>query len=64
MKCKNFNHEMCFSDFWIEKTQTYPYLTKMALKVFIPFATTCKCETAFSTLSNPNSKTVRTLLTV
>lgn len=46
--------EMCCSDFWIEMTQSYPDVTRMALKVL----TIYKCETAFSyLLSKQNLKT-------
>ena len=39
---KNFYREMCCSDFCKEMIQIYPDLANMALKVFIPFATTYK----------------------
>ena len=42
--------EMSCSDFWIVMAQAYPDVAKMALKVLIPFATTCECGAAFSTL--------------
>ena len=35
---------------------TYPDLSKMALKVLIPFTTTYECEAAFSTLPHIKSK--------
>ena len=47
---KSLHREMYCSDFWIAMAQPYPDLAKMALKVFILFATTYKCESAFSTL--------------
>ena len=42
--------EMSCSDFWIEMAQLYSHISKMALKVLIPFPTTYICESAFSTL--------------
>ena len=36
------------SDFWIEMAQTYPDISKMALKVLIPFPTTYEWESAVS----------------
>jgi len=44
-----FSEKSC-SDFWIEMAQTYPDISKMALKVLIPFPTTYECESAFSSL--------------
>ena len=44
-----FSEKSC-SDFWIEMAQTYPDISKMALKVLIPFPTTYECESAFSAL--------------
>ena len=41
-----FGEKPC-SDFWIEMAQTYPDISKMALKVLIPFPTTYECESAF-----------------
>ena len=42
-----FSEKSC-SDFWIEMAQTY--ISKIALKVLIPFPTTYECESAFSSL--------------
>lgn len=47
---KHIFRELSCSDFWIRKTQSYPYVAKLALKVLISFATTYECETVFSTL--------------
>uniref|UniRef100_A0A0L8I4U3 HAT C-terminal dimerisation domain-containing protein n=1 Tax=Octopus bimaculoides TaxID=37653 RepID=A0A0L8I4U3_OCTBM len=47
---KDAFRNMCFSEFWIEMTQSYPDVAKLALKFIVPFATTYKCETAFTTL--------------
>ena len=44
-----FSEKSC-SYFWIEMAQTYPDISKMALKVLIPFPTTYECESAFSAL--------------
>ena len=44
-----FSEKSC-SDFWIEMAQSYPDISKMALKVLIPFPTTYECESAFSAL--------------
>ena len=44
-----FSEKSC-SDFWIEMAQTYPDISKMALKVLIPFPTTYECESAVSAL--------------
>ena len=44
-----FSEKSC-SDFWIKMAQTYPDISKMALKVLIPFPTTYECESAFSAL--------------
>ena len=44
-----FGEKPC-RDFWIEMAQTYPDISKMALKVLIPFPTTYECESAFSAL--------------
>ena len=44
-----FSEKSC-SDFWIEMALTYPDISKMALKVLIPFPTTYECESAFSSL--------------
>ena len=41
-----FSEKSC-SDFWIEMAQTYPDISKMALKVLISFPTTYECESAF-----------------
>ena len=41
---------MSCSDFLIEMAQSYPDVSKIALKLLIPFATTDECEAAFSTL--------------
>ncbi len=53
---KHAFREMCCSDFWIEMAQSYPDISKMALKVLIPFPTTYECETAFSTLLSIKTK--------
>jgi len=37
-----FSENPC-SYFWIEMTQTYPDISKMALKVLIPFPTIYEC---------------------
>jgi len=44
-----FSEKSC-SDFWIEMALTYPDISKMALKVLIPFPTTYECESALSAL--------------
>ena len=44
-----FSEESC-SDFWIETTQTYPDISKIVLKVLIPFPTIYECKSAFSAL--------------
>ena len=44
------------SDFWIKMSHSYPDVAKMALKVIVPFATSCECETSFSTLLAVKSK--------
>ena len=44
-----FSEKSC-SDFWIKMAQTYPDISKMALKVLIPFPTTYECESAFLAL--------------
>ena len=44
-----YSEKSC-NDFWIEMAQTYADISKMALKVLIPFPTTCECESAFSAL--------------
>ena len=44
-----FSEKSC-CDFWIGMAQTYSDVSKMALKVLIPFATTYECESAFSAL--------------
>ena len=44
-----FSEKSC-SGFWIEMVQTYPDISKMALKLLIPFPTTYECECAFSVL--------------
>ena len=44
-----FSEKSC-SDFWIEMAQTFPDISKMALKVLIPFPTTYECESVFSAL--------------
>ena len=50
-----FSEKSC-SDFGIEMVQTYPDLSKMALKVLIPFPTTYECESAVSALLVMKSK--------
>ena len=42
--------EKSWSDFWIELAQSYADISKMALKVLIPFPRTYECESAFSAL--------------
>jgi len=44
-----FSEKSC-NEFWIEMAQTYPDISKMALKVLIPFSTTYECESAFLSL--------------
>ena len=54
-----FSKKSC-SDFWIEMAQTYPNISKMTLKVLIPFPTTYECESVFSALLaiNPKARNV------
>ena len=40
-------NEKSLSDFWIEMAQTYPEISKMALKVLIPLPRTYEYESAF-----------------
>ena len=42
--------EKSYSDFWIEMAQIYLDISKVALKVLVPFPTTYECESAFSAL--------------
>ena len=42
--------EKSCSDFWIETAPTYPDISKMDLKVLIPFPRTYEWESAFSAL--------------
>jgi len=51
-----FSEKSC-SVFWIEMAQSYPDISKMALKVLIPFLTTYECESAFSVLLAIKPKT-------
>ena len=50
-----FGEKPC-SDFWIKMAQTYPDISKMALKVLIPFPTIYECESAFSAILAIKSK--------
>ena len=50
MAAQNLFSVKCLVATWIVMAQSYPDVTKMALKVLIPFATTNECGAAFSTL--------------
>lgn len=43
-------HEKELSEFWLRRQQEYPLISKAALLILIPFASTYLCETAFSQL--------------
>ena len=40
--------EICCGDFWIQMAMSYPDAAMMALKLLIPFPTTCRCKKVFS----------------
>lgn len=44
------------STFWIKTGAEYPVLSNRALKMLIPFATTYRCESGFSTLVTLKTK--------
>ena len=46
-----FSEKSC-SDFWIKMAQTYPDISKMALKVLIPFPTIYECESCHQAKSS------------
>jgi len=50
--------EKSYSDFWIDMAQIYSNISKMAMKVLIPFPTTYEYESAFSALLaiKPNAR--------
>ena len=45
-----YYNEKSISEFWIRRQQEYSSIEKEALVILIPFPTTCRCETAFSSL--------------
>uniref|UniRef100_A0A0L8FWI9 HAT C-terminal dimerisation domain-containing protein n=1 Tax=Octopus bimaculoides TaxID=37653 RepID=A0A0L8FWI9_OCTBM len=53
---KNAFRNMYCSEFWIEMMQSYPDVTKLALKFIVPFATMYECETGFATLLTIKTK--------
>ena len=55
-----FDKKPC-SEFWFEMATTYPDISKMALKVLIPFPTTYECESAFLALLAIKSKALNWL---
>ena len=47
-----FDPEENISSFWIKMAGVYPDLSKIILRLLLPFPTTYRCEAAFSTLVN------------
>ena len=58
----SFNHT-ALASFWLSIADEYPFLSKKATTILLPFATTYMCETAFSALTNTKTK-YRSRLTV
>lgn len=48
--------ECSLTNFWASVNKEYPFVSEIALKLLIPFATTYLCESGFSTLAAMKSK--------
>ena len=59
-----FDPEENISSFWIKMAGVYPDLSKIILRLLLPFPTTYRYEAAFSTLVNVKTKSRNRLKTV
>lgn len=56
MDLKQKMSEVSLAHFWLSVETEFPHLTKMAMKVFIPFTSTYLCECGFSAMTMIKSK--------
>ena len=47
---RDIYHEKSLSQFWCDMSESYPYISKLAFRILLPFATIYLCESGSSTL--------------
>ena len=54
--CRDLFEDVSVTEFWIQRSSSYPQISRNCLMKLLPFTTTWLCESAFSSLLNIKSK--------